>query len=134
MMQNVKYDSLTGKVYEELGCPNKSTSASSASKSDKTLKGDVATKSVKSVTADDNLSTNDHSVSDTTSGSMTLNRLNDYNQHYPNYHDYYGQTTMDQSFMGSNCFTGSSYHSNSHQFNPYDRFDSLRDPDLSSKM
>jgi hypothetical protein len=25
-MQNVKYDCLTGKVYEELGCPSKSTS------------------------------------------------------------------------------------------------------------
>ena len=116
MMQNVKYDSLTGKVYEELGCPNKSTS-----KPDKTSKTDVTTKIVKSSGADDNLPTNDHSVSDSTSGSMTLNRLNDYNQHYPSYHDYYGQSTMDQSFMGSNCFTGSSYQTNSHQFNPYDR-------------
>ena len=27
MQQNVKYDSLTGKVYEELGCPSKSNNS-----------------------------------------------------------------------------------------------------------
>ena len=29
MQQNVKYDSLTGKVYEELGCPSKSSNKES---------------------------------------------------------------------------------------------------------
>ena len=31
MQQNVKYDSLTGKVYEELGCPSKSSNSNKES-------------------------------------------------------------------------------------------------------
>jgi hypothetical protein len=31
MQQNVKYDSLTGKVYEELGCPSKSNNSNEES-------------------------------------------------------------------------------------------------------
>ena len=43
MQQNVKYDSLTGKVYEELGCPSKSSNnkESQKSNSDQDIKKNV---------------------------------------------------------------------------------------------
>jgi hypothetical protein len=53
----------------------------------------VTTKNVKNdVDVDDNLSTNEPNSD--ASSTMTLNRLNDYNQHYTSYHDYYGQVNM----------------------------------------
>ena len=58
MMQNVKYDSLTGKVYEELGC---SAAVAKTTKSDvavtaQTTKNDALKNVTKDV--DENLSTN----------------------------------------------------------------------------
>jgi len=108
-MQNVKYDSLTGKVYEELGCSTKTPKADVT----QTTKNDAS----KNVTKDVEETTNDQESE--TTPAMTLNRSNDYNQQY--YQDYYGQSQVDHSFIGSNCFSANSYQTGSHQFNPYDR-------------
>ncbi len=80
MLQNVKYDSLTGKVYEELGCPTKSNKERHSPKTDA---ADVS-KNVKN----DELSTN---VKETENLSHIDQRPPDYSHHYSSYHDYYGQ-------------------------------------------
>jgi hypothetical protein len=117
MMQNVKYDSLTGKVYEELGCST--TAKTPTTKSVETSKADDATTKAGKTDSDENLSNNGQDTD--------AMRSADYSQqHYSGYHDlnYYGQPSMDHSFIGTNCFPGNSYQSSasSHQFNPYERW------------
>ena len=123
MIQNVKYDSLTGKVYEELGCPSKSNNKANENDSPKTEQDKNVNKNDSCEQQLKETEQQQQQQQHMTQNDPRSNSTTDYSHHYSSYHDlsYYNQQ-MDHSFIGSNCFGGTSYQpTTSHQFNPYDR-------------
>ena len=98
--QNVKYDSTTGKVYEELGCSG--TGAGS---------GQNQGNSINTTNNAVNLDPSRQPVQPTTSATA------DYSSQYQNYQQAYSYGQVQSQYMGS---FGGAYSAN--QFNPYDRY------------
>ena len=99
--QNVKYDSTTGKVYEELGCSGTGTTGS----------GQNQGNSVNTTNNAGGLDPTRQPVQATTSATA------DYTSQYQNYQQAYSYGQVQSQYMGS---FGGAYSAN--QFNPYDRY------------
>ena len=109
--QNVKYDSTTGKVYEELGC---SGTAGSSGSGGGQIQGNTHNSVANNVGGGGSLdpARGGQGLPQTTSTTV------DYSSQYHNYqqaYSSYGQQVQSQ-YMGS---FGGAYSAN--QFNPYDR-------------
>ena len=112
-IQNVKYDSTTGKMYEELGASGTSSAANAGSTS-------TGTSSLLPVSSSSSLSlTSGHGQGATASDYLSYQN---YQSSYP-----YSQMSQVNPYMGSFASAASGYGSSSgvgsssHQLNPYDR-------------
>ena len=117
-VQNVKYDSTTGKMYEELGATAGGAAAAA--------QGGDANQNLTSTTASVLPSSSSTSSLSLTSGHGQSASASDYLS-YQNYQSSYPYSQMTQvnpymsSFASAASGYGSSVGSSSHQLNPYDR-------------
>ena len=104
--QNVKYDSTTGKVYEELGC----SGGGGAGGGNGQNQGNIINTTNNSVNLDPSRQSV-HVQQPTTTATA------DYSSQYQNYQQAYSYGQVQSQYMGS---FGGAYSAN--QFNPYERW------------